>query len=113
MNKLALNVPQFGNIPDFPGLQTGPGRAIPDSTLGGILTGFFDIAFTLCAFLAFIWFVWGAFQYIFAGGDKEKLAKAKSRLTWAVAGLIIVALAFMISQFAAGILQPKTPPPIS
>lgn len=111
MNELALNIPEFGNIPDFPKITPGAG-SISNQSLGGIISGLAEIALMLSAFLAFIWFVWGAFQYIFAGGDKEKLSKAKSRITWSVVGLLLVATAFMISQFAAAILQPRNPPPI-
>lgn len=90
-------------------LLNNPGTGLkPElNNLGSLLSGFYSIAFYLVTFLAFIWFVWGAFQYIFAGGDKEKLAKAKARLTWAVVGLVIFILAFVIAQFAAQILKPK------
>lgn len=98
-----LKTPNFG----IPGFKFGP-----TSTLGDIISGFFQIAFFLAGFLAFFWFVWGAFQYIFAGGDKEKLGKARSRITWAIVGLIIVALAFTISQFAQQILKPRGGTPL-
>lgn len=100
MTKLALSVPGYGNIPNFPGFQVG-------LSLGGLVSGFYQIGFFLASFLAFIWFVWGAFQYIFAGGDKEKIAKARSRMTWAIIGLLIVLLAFFVAQFVGTILQPK------
>ena len=76
------------------------------SKIGDILTGLFEIVVLLAAFLAFIWFVWGAFQYIFAGGNKESLAKARARITWAIVGLIITLLAFLVAQFAQQILLP-------
>lgn len=76
------------------------------SKLGDILSGLFEIAIFLAAFLAFFWFVWGAFQYIFAGGNKENLAKARARITWAIVGLIITLLAFLIAQFTQQILLP-------
>lgn len=85
----------------------------PASTLGTVLSSLFQIAFSLAAFLAFFWFVWGAFQYIFAGGDKEKLGKARSRITWAIIGLVIASTSFLIAQFASAILQPKFQTPIS
>ena len=107
MKQLALNIPGFGNIPNLPGFQVGPGKAISEPSLGGIFSGLLEIAFFLSAFLSFFWFVWGAFQYIFAGGDKEKLAKARARITWAIVGLLLVSAAFLVSQFVGQILQPR------
>lgn len=37
-----------------------------------------------------------AVQWIFSGGDKEAVGKARGRLTYAIIGLIILALAFVI-----------------
>src|SRR4051812_31209974 len=88
------------------------GKSIPNPTpqfnnLGDLLSGLFEIAILLAGFLAFIWFIWGAFQYIFAGGNKEDLGKARGRMTWAIVGLIMTILAFLIAQFVGQILQPK------
>lgn len=108
MQKLALSLPQFGNIANPPGLVFSGTRA----TLGNVLSGFFEIAFFIAAFLSFFWLVWGAFQYIYAGGNKENLAKARSRITWAIVGLLLVSAALLVAQFAQQILQPKNPTPI-
>jgi ABC-type uncharacterized transport system permease subunit len=45
------------------------------------------------------WGFWGVFQYIFAGGKKETLALARKRITFAIVGFILVALAFIIQRF--------------
>lgn len=73
--------------------------------LGSVLSALFQIIFYLAIFLAFAWLAWGAFQYLFAGGKKEELAKARTRITWAIIGLIIILLAFTLTQFGAEILQ--------
>lgn len=78
-----------------------------DTQLGDVLTKALELVVFLAAFLAFFWFVWGAFHYIFSGGNKEELSKAKKRMTWAIVGLILVLLAYVIAQFAGQILQPK------
>lgn len=82
---------------------TGPGKF---STAGDVISGLFNITFYLATFLAFFWIVWAAFQYIAAGGDKQKLAQARSRITWALVGLLIIALAFLIAKYIAEILKP-------
>mgnify|MGYP001567243384 FL=1 len=108
MQKLALSLPQFGSIDNPPGLVFSGSSG----NLGSVLSSLFEIAFFIAAFLAFFWLVWGAFQYIYAGGNKENLAKARSRITWAIVGLLLVAVAYIVSQFAQQILQPRTGTPI-
>lgn len=78
-----------------------------NTKLGTIMSDLFLVVFYLSAFIAFFWFVWGAFQYILAGGDKEHLANARKRMTWSIIGLIIILLAYTITKFAFEILKPN------
>lgn len=103
----------LNDILQDPGFGTGIKNFNQTGSLGSFLTNIFPVAIYIAAFLAFIWLVWGAFQYIVAGGNKENLAKARSRITWAIVGLIITLLAFLIAQFAAQIIKPKTGTPLS
>lgn len=87
-------IPRVGNVLDF-------------TSLGSFISGLLNITFLIAAFLTFFWLVWAAFQYIAAGGDKQKLAQARSRVTWAIVGLLLIAIAFLVAQFAQQIIQPK------
>lgn len=69
-----------------------------------ILSDGIRITFTVAGFLMLIWLVWGVFQYIFAGGDKGALAKARSRIQWAIIGFLILIISFSISEFAKTII---------
>ena len=74
--------------------------------LSDILSGLLNIALYIGAFLAFYWLIWGAFGYIIAKGEKEALAKARGRITWALVGLIVIFLAFILARFAGEIFPP-------
>lgn len=89
-----------------------PGFKFNRVTLGDVLSQFLLLAYFLIVFLAFIWFVWGAFQYILARGDKEQLARAKARIIWAIVGLVVFLLAYTLTQLAEQILQPIGGTPI-
>ena len=78
-----------------------------NTKFGTVFSDLFLIVFYLSAFLAFFWFVWGAFQYILAGGDKEHIASARKRMTWAIVGLIFILLSFTIAKFVFEILKPN------
>lgn len=79
----------------------------PTGKLGEVLSAASVVIFYIVVFLTFYWLVWGAFQYLFAGGNKENLAKARARITWALVGLIIVILAYLVTQWAASIFPVK------
>ena len=41
-----------------------------------------------------IYITWGGLQWIQSEGDKQKLSSAKSRITWAIIGFIILLLSY-------------------
>ncbi len=96
MNKLALNI-DGKNIPNLP--EFGTNSELKELTLGGIASVALNLIFYIAGLLLAIWLVWGVMQYIFAGGNKEALAKARSRITYALVGFIIVVMSFTISQY--------------
>lgn len=102
MTKLALKLPEFGQIDNPPGLIFSGDTA----NLGAVLTSLLSIVFYLAAFLAFYWLIWGAFQYIMSQGNKENLAKARAKITWALVGLMVVFMAYFIARFASEVFPP-------
>jgi membrane protease YdiL (CAAX protease family) len=46
--------------------------------------------------LALLMFVWGGFQWIVSGGEKEKIEKGKRTLVWAVIGLFFIFIAYTV-----------------
>jgi uncharacterized membrane protein len=71
------------------------------ATLGCLEPIFSNLVRALTAFLGialFIMFVIGGYGFLFSGGDQKKLEKAKGTLTAAVAGVIIIVVAYLILQ---------------
>ncbi len=100
LHKLALNVPGLSgdtNIPNPEGLQfSGPAQ----TSVGYVLSQFLNLTFTIAIILSFIWFVWGAYEYIVAQGQKEALSAAKERIRYSLVGFIILVAAFLIGNWA-------------
>jgi len=71
------------------GSQAPSRFAILISNVITVLTIFGGLAF-------FFWFVIGALSWTTSGGDPEKLTKAKSQMSAAVAGLFILILSYAI-----------------
>ncbi len=98
--QLAITLPGGQTISNPPGFN-------PDlNSLGSVVSGFLNIFFYIAVFMAFYWLVWAAFQYILASGKKEELAKAKSKITWALVGLVVIFSAYFLAKFASQMLPP-------
>ncbi len=68
-----------------------------------IFANVISIAIGLGGIIFFIMFVAGGFSYLTAGGNPQAVEGAKKTLTYAILGLVFVAIAFLIlrliSQF--------------
>lgn len=49
-----------------------------------------------------IYLLWGTFDWIASGGEKEKIAKAQNKITNAVIGIILVFVVLMVFNLLAG-----------
>ncbi len=49
--------------------------------------------------VVFIYFIWGSFEWLIAGGDSEKISKAQKRLTNSMIGFILLLSVVAILKF--------------
>ncbi len=70
----------------------GVGSAGINNLLGKIIQLIYAVAGVIFVFMVII----SAVQWILSGGDKEAVGKARGRLTWAVIGIVFLALAWVI-----------------
>lgn len=89
----------FGNEPEKFDL-TKIGDALGEVT---------NIMFGLAGTVALIFLLWGGILYLTAGGSSEQAGKAKSTLTWAIIGLIVVIAAYAIVKYFSDILILNSP----
>lgn len=64
-----------------------------------IINAIVPAVFSIAAAAVVIYFLWGAFNYLKSGGNKEEVAGAQQMITHAIIGFIILMLAFLILQF--------------
>ncbi len=55
--------------------------------------------------------IWGGMIWMLSAGDSSKISKAKSMITWAVLGLIIIFAAYSITIFVLGGFGVENPAP--
>ncbi len=63
-----------------------------------------SVIFVLTAITAVFTIMWAGFAYITSTGDPGKIKQAMSTLQWAVVGLIISGLGYLIVSIIAGIM---------
>lgn len=88
------------------------------SDLGAFVTNVFTLAFGVALLVVLVMLIWGAFEWITSGGDKEAVGKARNRIINALIGLAVLAVAFALGRVAAQFLgfnifelPIPTPPP--
>lgn len=89
----------FGKIQPPPALQNFIGT---DPTgAGGIskfLSNLVALIYSLAAIVLIFMFIWGAFDWMTSGGEKEKLESARNKIISAIIGIMLFAVAFAVIQ---------------
>ena len=92
-------------------LDTGISVATPDKTavqpnvqLNTILQNAINIVFVVAGLVVLVMLIWGAFQWILSGGDKEAVGKARGRIINALIGLAVLALAWFMLALVAQLI---------
>lgn len=65
-------------------------------TLGSLLTVVLNFILAVGAFLMFLFLIIGGLRYIFSGGDEKATAAARSQITVAVVGFLVLLLSYVI-----------------
>lgn len=96
--------PQRINDPNRPSRGIRVNVNDPASTVGLIIQNIILLLFTIGALGFLIMFLWGAVNWILSGGDKEKIAGGRRRITTGIIGLVLLSLTFVASQVVGQIL---------
>lgn len=81
-------------VPLLPYLEIGTFFTISD--FGKLVSGILGAALTIAGLAFLVYFVWGAINWLTAGGDKTQVEAAKQRITNAAIGLGLMAAAWAI-----------------
>lgn len=73
-----------------------PGGVSTNTTIGNIISNFLLIMYIVGGLAVLVFLIWGAFDWITSGGDKEKVSGARRKIMNAFIGLALLALAAFI-----------------
>ena len=79
------------NVNQFSGLCN-----LNANNLGGIVGAAVTFILIIAVLIALFFLIWGGISWITSGGDKAKVAAARSRITYAIIGLVVTLVAFFI-----------------
>lgn len=80
------------------------GNPIGYSDLGKFINNIITLAFILAILTVLVMLIWGAFEWIVSGGDKEAVGKARGRIINALIGLAVLAVAFALTSVGGAFL---------
>lgn len=86
---------------DFTKVEVPQPDAVKIVEIGPLIKSGITIALLVAAVLTFAFLIWGGLQWIMSGGDKAKYEEARNRITAALIGLAIVALAWLLIKLVA------------
>lgn len=92
-----VTIPNLG-LPNY-------NREAPKTMVETIFNWFFIIAGALCVAII----IWAGITYATAGGDEEKVTKAKTRLIYGIIGVAVIIAAFAITQFIYQAIRGNAP----
>lgn len=93
----------FGKISPPPGIENlvkkGGDPATAAGGIGAFLNNVIQLIYSLSGVILIFMIIYAAIQWMSSGGDKEAIAKARARIIHAIIGIILLALAFLISKY--------------
>ena len=87
-----------------------PAAIFPNEIAFGTLASYIIFILTVVAgILAFFFIIMAGFKFVTSGGDPKKLAAAQATITYAIIGIIVTVLSFVILQVVQYMLQSNVP----
>ncbi len=93
----------YANVVGRAGYQTGDFASTPSIIIGRLIL----YALTFVGVIFLILTVYAGFTWMTAGGNEEKIKKAKKIITNSIIGLIIVIASYIITNYVVGSLAPS------
>jgi hypothetical protein len=81
------------------------GNKTPEDYFSSLLSTLITFVLTVGAIVFFFWFIWGAITWITSGGDKGRAEAARSRITMAVFGIVLLIATWAVISLIEGIFN--------
>ncbi len=92
------------NVITNPAITADFGAGTGAFALGNIIVTLWRTAVTLGSIALLVMLIYGALEWILAGGDKGKIESARNRITQSIIGLLVLVGTVAISLFISSLL---------
>lgn len=75
---------------------------IPDNAADATLSNVLNVVYMVAGITAVIVIILGGIFYAISGGDASRVKYAKDTILYAIVGLVVVAVAFILTNFVIG-----------
>jgi len=76
--------------------------SIPTLNANDVFANALNIVYMIAGAVVVFVIIFAGFTYVTANGDAAKISHAKNEILYAIVGLVVVILAFVITQFVIG-----------
>lgn len=83
---------------------TQGGKLLGYTNIGSFISNVLTVIFIIAIIAVLFFIVWGAFDWITSGGDKEAVGKARNKIINALIGMAVLAVAYALASVAAQFL---------
>lgn len=95
---LKIVPPVYAGVTPGEQITIAPPSIIPNVGFSAFLSGLISMLIILAFLAAFIYLIWGGFQWVTSGGDEAGISAARGRIMAALVGLTIVVASWAIFQ---------------
>jgi hypothetical protein len=97
--KVFADPPVVGNVP------TIPNPLGETKTIAGFITLLLDTLLPIASLLSIFFLIYSGFLMVMAGGNEEKLGKAKNAFLWTIIGIAVLLGAKLLSTVICGTIS--------
>ncbi len=99
----------ISGVPTLSSINSANGSAVFGSaTLSEIISGVISVILAFLGVITVLIILWGGFIWMTAGGEPDKVEKAKKMIYSGIIGLIIIFAAYAIANFVMSAIQGVT-----
>jgi len=91
----------WGTIKPPPGVSSSM-ASDPVAGLGKLIGTLVNLFIIGSSFFVLLYMLWGAFDWITSGGEKERVEKARNKITYAVIGMVLIFVLLVVFGLITG-----------